>query len=65
MSVAKVVEVITEGKTIENAIESAAQKAHDSVRHIRQVNVDNIQAIIENGKVTSYRVNAKVTFVME
>lgn len=65
MSIAKVVEVIAEGKTIEAAIESAASKAHESVRHVRHVNVENVQAIVEDGKISSYRVNAKVTFVIE
>ena len=65
ISVAKVIEVISEGVTIENAIENAALKAHETVRHVKHVNVQNIQALIENGKVTSYRVDAKVTFIIE
>lgn len=64
-SVAKVIEVIAEGKSIEAAIENAALKAHESLRHVKHVNVENIQAMIENGKVHCYRVNAKVTFIVE
>jgi flavin-binding protein dodecin len=64
-SIAKVIEVISEGKTIEEAIEFAAHKAHETVRHVRHVNVQNVQALIENGKVRAYRVNAKVTFILE
>jgi flavin-binding protein dodecin len=65
LSVAKVIEVIAQGKTIENAIENAALKAHETVRNVKQVNVENIQAIVENGKVAHYRVNAKVTFIID
>ncbi len=65
LSVAKVIEVIAEGKTIENAIENAALKAHETVRHVKHVNVENIQAMVENGVIHTYRVNAKVTFLIE
>ncbi len=65
LSVAKVIEVIAEGKSIENAVANAALKAHETVRHVKHVNIENIQALVEDGKVTHYRVNAKVTFVLE
>jgi len=65
MSIAKVVEVISEGKTIEKAIQNAAKKAHETLRHVRHVNVENIQAMVEHGEVKSFRVNAKVTFLVE
>ncbi|NNE33927.1 MAG: dodecin domain-containing protein [Rhodothermales bacterium] len=65
MSVAKVLEIIAEGKTIDEAVEDAANEAAKSVRNVRSVNVDNIQALVEDGKVKKYRVNCKVTFVIE
>jgi flavin-binding protein dodecin len=65
MSVAKVLEIIAEGKSINDAIESAAKEAAKSVRNVRTVNVENIQALVDSGKVKGYRVNCKVTFVIE
>ena len=65
MSLAKVIEVIAEGKTIEGAIEAAVKEASDTVRNIKHVYVEGIQALIDDTKVTKYRVNVKVTFIVD
>lgn len=65
MSIAKVIEVVSEGSSVEKAIENAALKASETIRNVKHVNVENIQALVEDGKITNYRVNAKVTFVVE
>jgi len=65
MSIAKVIEVIAEGDSIEGAIEACAASASKSVHGIKGIYAENIQALVEDGKVTSYRVNAKVTFVVD
>jgi flavin-binding protein dodecin len=65
MAIAKVIEVISEGKTFEEAMESAVSEAQKTVRNIKHVYVEGIQALIEEGKIAKYRVNAKVTFVVE
>ena len=65
MSVAKVIELISEGATIEEAVSKAAAKATKTLRNVTAVNVKNIKALVENGKVVRYRVNTKVTFVLE
>ncbi len=65
MSIAKVIEVIAEGNTVENAIKNAATEAGKSIRNVKHINVENIQGIVEDGKVESFRVNAKVTFVVD
>ena len=65
MSVAKVVELISEGDTIEEAVAKAAEQASKTLRNVRSVNVENIKALVERGKVVQYRVNVKVTFVVE
>lgn len=65
MSIAKVIEVISEGKSIEAALESAIQEAAKTLKNIKQVNVDHIEALVENNKIVKYRVNAKITFVVE
>ena len=65
MSIAKVIEVLAEGDSIEAAIESAVTEAADTVRGIKHVYVEGVQAIVEDNEVVKYRVNAKLTFVVE
>ena len=65
MPVAKVIELISEGATMEEAVSKAAAKATKTLRNVTAVNVKNIKALVENGKVVKYRVNTKVTFVLE
>ncbi|MBO6574262.1 MAG: dodecin domain-containing protein [Rhodothermales bacterium] len=65
MSIAKVIEVIAEGSTIEQALEAAVAEAGKSVRGIRSVYAKNIQGRVRDGKIVEYRVNAKVTFVVD
>ena len=65
MSIAKVIEVIAEGETIEDAIKNAAKESSKSLRDVRSVYVDGIKAWVKDGKVKGYRVNAKVTFVID
>jgi flavin-binding protein dodecin len=65
MSIAKVIEVLAEGDTIEAAIQSAVTEAAETVRGIKQVYVEGIQAIVEDNEVVKYRVDAKLTFVVE
>jgi len=65
MSVVKVIEIISEGKTVEAAVEASVAQATKSVRNVRSVNVKNIQARVVDGKVSEYRVICKVSFVVE
>ncbi len=65
MSVAKVIEIIGEGDTIEDAVSSAVKAASKTVRNIRGVWVQDIQASTDGDAVTKYRVSAKITFVID
>jgi flavin-binding protein dodecin len=65
MSIAKVIEVLAEGDSIEAAIESAVTEAAETVRGIKHVYVEGVQAIVEDNEVVKYRVNTKLTFVIE
>jgi hypothetical protein len=65
MSVAKVIEILAEGDSIEGAVESGVREATQTVRNIRAVNVENIKGLVEKGQVVRYRVNLKLTFVVE
>ena len=65
MSIAKVVEVLAEGPSIEEAIQAGVSEAAETVRGIKHVYVDGVQAIVEDDEIVKYRVNAKLTFVVE
>lgn len=65
MSIAKVIEVIAEGESVEKAVEAAVRDAAGTVRGIKQVYIEGIQALVEDDKVVRYRVNVKLTFVVE
>lgn len=65
MSIAKTIEILAEGDTIESATEEAVRAASKTVKAIKNVYVDDYRGIVEDGEITAYRVHAKVTFVVE
>ena len=65
MAVAKVIEVMGEGSSIENAVEAAVAGAGDSVRNIQNVWVQDIKALVDDGRIDRYRVATKITFVID
>ncbi len=65
MSLAKVIEVLAEGDSVEAAVESAVAEASKSVKNIRSVYVNDIQAIVRDNAVVKYRLNVNITFVIE
>ncbi len=65
MSLAKVIEVIGEGESMEKAVHNAVSEASKTIHSIRSIYVEHIQAVVENQKVTTFRVNAKITFVLD
>lgn len=64
-NLAKVIEVLADGDSIEAATEAAVQEASQSVRNIQHVYIKEIQAYVDDDQITHYRVNAKVTFQVE
>jgi len=64
MSVAKVIELLAEGDSIEDATESAVEEASKTVDNVQNVYVDDYRAIVRDGSIQKYRINAKVTFVL-
>ena len=65
MSLAKVIEVMAEGETMERALENAVMLAGKTVDQIKSVYAENIQGIVEGNKIVRYRVNAKITFILK
>ena len=64
-SIAKVIEVIAESdKSWDDAAENAVKEAGKSIRDIKHLYVQDMQATVEDGKIKNYRLNAKITFVV-
>jgi len=65
MSLAKVIEVMAEGETMEQALDNAVKSASKTVDDIKSVYAENIQGIVEGNKIVRYRINAKITFILK
>lgn len=65
MSVVKVIEIISEGSSIEQAMNSAVEEASKTLKNIRQINVEHIEGLVEQNKVSKFRINSKISFVVE
>ncbi|MBN1261158.1 MAG: dodecin domain-containing protein [Anaerolineae bacterium] len=66
MSIAKVVEVLAQSEeSWEAAAQAAVAHAAKTVRNIEHIYIENFQAVVEDERITQYRVNAKITFVVE
>ena len=49
----------------EDAAKGAVQEANKTLRNIRSIYIKEFTAEVEDGKVTNFRINAKVTFDLE
>lgn len=66
MAVAKVIEITaTSGDSFEDAIRSGIEKASETVRNIKGAWVKEQKVLVENGGVSGYRVDLKVSFVLD
>ncbi len=63
MAVLKVIEVLANSnKSWEDATRNAVKHASKSVKNIRSVYIQDQSASINDGEVTEFRVNVKITF---
>ena len=66
MTMLKVIEVLAESeKSWEDAANNALLEARESVRGIRSIYIKNMEAAVEDGRITQYRINAKISFTLE
>ena len=66
MSVAKIIEISSESpKSFEDAVQNGITRAAKTVRGIKSAWVKEQHVVIDNSKVALYRVDLKVTFVLE
>jgi flavin-binding protein dodecin len=65
MPVAKVTEISSSSKKgFEDAIQNGMQRANKTLRNVKGAWVAGMKVECDKGKITEYRVNLKVTFVL-
>lgn len=67
MSVAKVSEIISSSpKSFDDAIKAGVTRAQKTLKNLKSAWVENQQIQLgENGQITEYRVQLKITFVLD
>lgn len=66
MSVAKIIEISAESETsFEDAVRKGIDKASRSVHNIKSAWVKEQQVTVDDGRISRFRVDMKVTFVMD
>jgi flavin-binding protein dodecin len=64
--VLKVIEVLAESENSwEDAAQNAVRRAKETIDNIKSVYIENFEAKVENGVITKYRINAKITFLLK
>jgi hypothetical protein len=66
MTVAKVIEISAESpESFEDAIRQGIERAEKSVRNVRGAWVAEHKVEVDKGRITNFRVDLKVTFVLD
>ena len=66
MAVARVTEIIASSETsFDDAVQQGVARAVKTLKNVRSAWVQDQKVAIDNGKITEFRVNLKVTFVLE
>ncbi|MDZ7789901.1 MAG: dodecin family protein [Xanthomonadales bacterium] len=66
MSVAKVVEITSDStESFEDAIRRGVERAEKSLKNVRGAWIAEQKVAVEDGNIIRYRVNMRVSFVLE
>lgn len=66
MSVARVTEITSSStKSFEDAIHAGIARANETLENVKGAWVQEQKVVVEKGKITEYRVNMKVTFILK
>ena len=66
MSVAKVIEISSSSpKSFEDAIKEGITRANKTLSNVQGAWIKEQQVVVADGKITGYRVNMMVTFVLD
>lgn len=62
----KVIEVLAQSdKSWEDAAHNAVKNAAKTVKNIKSIYVENLEATVEGDEIQMYRINGKITFLLE
>ena len=62
----KVIEVLAESnKSWEDAAANAVTRASKTLSGIKSIYIKDFEAKVDNNKIVQYRINAKISFVLE
>jgi flavin-binding protein dodecin len=65
MSVARVTEITSSSKkSFQDAIELGIARAAKTLKNVEGAWIQDQKVVVENGKISDYRVNMKVTFIL-
>ena len=65
MAIVKVIELLSESQNgWEAAAQEAVAEANKTIKNIQSIYIENFQAIVDEGKIVNYRVNCKVSFIV-
>lgn len=65
MSVAKVIEISSQSDTsFDDAIRQGVERANRTIKAVQGAWIKEQQVIVENGTIKGYRVDMKVTFIL-
>ncbi len=66
MSVAKVTEIIaSSNKSFDDAVEQGVARANKTLKGVQGAWVKDQKVTVEDGKISEYRVNLMVTFILK
>lgn len=66
MAMLKVIEVLAESnQSWEDAAKQAVATAGKTVRNIKSIYIESFEASVDQSQIKSYRINAKISFLLE
>ncbi|MDH3667617.1 MAG: dodecin family protein [Paracoccaceae bacterium] len=66
MAVARVTEIIASSKkSFEDAVEKGVERASKTLKNVEGAWVQDQSVTVRDGKISEYRVNLKVTFILK
>ena len=66
MSVARVIEIsATSNQSFEDAIRQGVERANQTLRNVEGAWIKEQNVLMQDGKITGYKVNMQVTFVLD
>lgn len=66
MAVARVTEITSSSKkSFEDALQEGIKRANQTLKNVKGAWVQEQKVIVDNGKIKEYRVNMKISFILE